>query len=658
MRIVLAFTAAALAFSSISATAQIVPHASSSQDSPIDSAPRPLTRVDLETWLDGFVPYALEKNDIAGMVVLVVKDGAVLLQKGYGYADVAAKSPMDPQRTIVEVASVSKTFTWTAVMQLVEQGRLDLDRDINDYLDFEIPAAFGKPITMRHLMTHTPGFEERIKSYMTADSPRSLNAYLKAVPAPERIFPPGAAQAYSNYGTSLAGYIVERISGEEYASYIERHILEPLGMRRSTMVRPVAARLQPDLARNYQLASGEPMPDQVLELVADPAGSLVSTAEDMSRFMRAHLQQGRFADYQLLKPETVELMHAPAFTAMPGALSTVLGFFGGDYNGHRIIVHDGDGSGNHTDMQLLLDDGIGFLAVVNSDGPGGLVSAAYSLRASLFRQFMDRYFPAPPDPQQPTVATAQEHAQLAAGEYEMSRRASGDFAEAFYLAARVAIKANADGTIETPAFLNFEHNRPQVWREVGPFIWREVGGRARLNMKLEEGRVKSWLPGDLSTFQADPVPFLWSAALNVPLVIAALGVLILAMLLWPVTAILRRQYGRRLEIEERARLAHRLMRPAALTGVLFLLGWLAVLMAVGSGVVSFNDALDPWIRLVQAIGLACVAGAAVSVWNAYLTCAGRRGFWAKAGSVLVAVALLDLIWFSFAFGLISAGLNY
>ena len=112
------------------------------------------TQADVEAWLDGFVPYALQKNDIAGMVVLVVKDGKILLQKGYGYADLAKRTPMDPGRTIVNVASVSKLFTWTAVMQLVEQGKLDLDRDVNDYLDFKIPPAFGKPITMRNLMTH------------------------------------------------------------------------------------------------------------------------------------------------------------------------------------------------------------------------------------------------------------------------------------------------------------------------------------------------------------------------------------------------------------------------------------------------------------------------------------------------------------------------
>ncbi len=220
---------------------------------------RELTRADLEPWLDGFFPYALRQADIAGAVIAVVKDGEVLLQKGYGYADVAKRAPMDPERTILRVGSISKLFTWTAVMQLVEQGKLDLDRDVNGYLDFDVPAAFGKPITLRHLMTHTAGFEERNKQYRIASSAQRspLGAYLHAVPVPERIYAPGEVPAYSNYGTMLGGYIVERVAGEPFMDYIERHILAPLAMERSTFRRQLSERLRTDLATNYRRASGE-----------------------------------------------------------------------------------------------------------------------------------------------------------------------------------------------------------------------------------------------------------------------------------------------------------------------------------------------------------------------------------------------------------------
>jgi CubicO group peptidase (beta-lactamase class C family) len=166
------------------------------------SAPR-LDRPDLEAWLDGFLPYALQRGDVAGAVVVVVKGGQVLLQKGYGYADVAKQTPVDPERTLFRAGSVAKLFTWTAVMQLVESGKLDLDRDINGYLDFRIPPRDGQPITVRNLMTHTAGFEEVVKNLMTDQAERlvPLSVYVKAW-TPHRIFPPGKVPAYSNYGVA------------------------------------------------------------------------------------------------------------------------------------------------------------------------------------------------------------------------------------------------------------------------------------------------------------------------------------------------------------------------------------------------------------------------------------------------------------------------
>ncbi len=136
----------------------------------------PLTRADVEAWLDGYLPYALQTGDIAGAVVVVVKDGEVLLQKGYGYSDVAARKPVDPELTLFRPGSISKLFTWTAVMQQVEQGKLDLDKDINEYLDFKIPPRDGQPITLRNIMTHTAGFEEQVKGLMGAEGAANSGA--------------------------------------------------------------------------------------------------------------------------------------------------------------------------------------------------------------------------------------------------------------------------------------------------------------------------------------------------------------------------------------------------------------------------------------------------------------------------------------------------
>jgi CubicO group peptidase (beta-lactamase class C family) len=211
-----------------------------------------LTAEDLATWLDGYMPYALKTGDIAGAVVVVARDGQILVERGYGYSDVARRTPVDPKRTLFRQGSVSKLFTWTAVMQLVEQGKINLDTDINQYLDFKIPARDGQPVTMRNLMQHTAGFEEYAKDLVSDDPKTALSSETRLKRwTPERIFPPGTTPAYSNYGAALAGYIVQRMSGEPFDAYIERHVLSPLEMSYSTFQQPLPATLAPWMSKGY-----------------------------------------------------------------------------------------------------------------------------------------------------------------------------------------------------------------------------------------------------------------------------------------------------------------------------------------------------------------------------------------------------------------------
>ncbi|MBV9317000.1 MAG: serine hydrolase, partial [Gammaproteobacteria bacterium] len=267
----------------------------------------PLTATDANAWLDGYLPYALKTGDIAGAVVAIVKDGEILTARGYGYADVAARKPVDPKLTLFRPGSVSKLFTWTAVMQLVEAGKIDLDADVNQYLDFKIPARDGKPITMRNLMQHTAGFEEQAKGVIT-ENPKApgFEALLKAW-IPERVFAPGTTPAYSNYGASLAGYIVQRLSGEPFDSYIEKHIFDPLEMRHSSFRQPLPPELAPLMSNGYRTASGEPGGFEIVGPA--PAGGLSSPGEDMAHFMIAHLQGGEFHGQRILAAATAQLMH-------------------------------------------------------------------------------------------------------------------------------------------------------------------------------------------------------------------------------------------------------------------------------------------------------------------------------------------------------------
>jgi len=347
------------------------------------SAPE-LTATDLEAFLDGLMPSQLEREDIAGAVVAVVKDGKVLFAKGYGFSDVEKHKAISPEETLFRPGSISKLFTWTSVMQLVEQGKLDLDRDVNEYLDYKIPPAFGKPITLRNIMTHTPGFEDTAKELFVADASkmRPLGEYLREH-LPGRVFPPGVTPAYSNYATTVAGYIVQRTSGKPFEQYVADNVFSPLGMSHTTFVQPLPADLQPLMSSGYTRASQKAKPFEFVQ--AFPAGSVSTSAADMCKFITAHLQDGRLASAQILKPETAKLMHTRQFGADPRLNGMALGFYEESRNGHRIIGHGGDTVYFHSDLHLILDANTGFFVSYNSGGKGEA-----STRTILFDRFLDR----------------------------------------------------------------------------------------------------------------------------------------------------------------------------------------------------------------------------------------------------------------------------
>src|ERR1700761_4449077 len=347
--------------------ASAVGYAASSADILIPNpatAAHTLDQADLAAWLDGFVPYAIKGGDIAGGVVTVVKDGEVIFAKGYGYSDLAAHRPVDPERTLFRPGSVSKLFTWTAVMQLVEQGKLDLDRNVNDYLDFRIPDRPEGPITLRHIMTHTAGFEEKIKSLIVED-PKLLAPLANYVRdgIPKRIFPAGSTPAYSNYATALAGYLVQKVSGQTFDDYLDNNIFKPLGMTHASFRQPLPAALAADMSPGYKVASE---PAKAYEIVvAGPAGSLAASGVDMAKFMIAHLQDGEFHGTRILQAATAQQMHTSPTTMIVPLNRMMLGFYEQNYNGHRVISHGGDTEWMHSYLHLFLDDHVGLFMSFN-----------------------------------------------------------------------------------------------------------------------------------------------------------------------------------------------------------------------------------------------------------------------------------------------------
>ncbi len=607
---------------------------------------------DVNTWLDGFMPLALADGNVAGAVVVVVKDGQILTQRGFGVSDVATNAPVDPGKTLFRTGSTSKLFTWTAVMQLVEAGKLNLDADINTYLDFRIPAAFGKPITLRNLMTHTGGFEEHAKHLFVpnASDLQPIGAYLKSW-VPPRIFPPGEVPAYSNYGATLAGYIVERISGEAFDDYIAHHIFQPLGMQQATFDQPLPARFLPDLSKSYMQAS---QPARPFELIpAAPAGSLSITGADIARFMIAHLANGQFGAVQILKPETAILMHAQAFAATPPLPGMALGFYHEDRNGHVIIGHAGDTETFHTDLHLFLQDNTGLFVSFNSLGADG---GAHSARTLLFHGFADRYFPSQAvDP--PTLASAAKDAAVVAGSYVSSRRSDTTFLHLAYLIGGAKIAADADGTI-TFSEVKLPGGDLVRWHEVAPFVWQKIGGVDRLAAVVKDGQVQA-LGMEGAPFEVFQPATGAYAAWNMLLLQVCLAVLVIAAVLWPVTVLVRRRYRQSFALAGRRAHLYRLVRAAAVVDVVLAVGWVSLISLLDGHITLLNDPINPWLIALYVLGYLGIAGAVAGVWNfAEVLVDRRRGWWAKLTGASLAFATVGAAWLIIGQHLVGPGLEF
>jgi len=608
-----------------------------------------LTASDVEAFLDGIVPLQLAREDIAGATVSIIKDGKLLFARGYGYADVEKKELVSAEETLFRVGSVSKLFTWTAVMQLVEQGKLDLDRDVNEYLDFKIPEAFDKPITLRNILAHTPGFEEQIKDLFAFNSDGlNLGQHLKTH-IPARIYPPGTIPAYSNYGASLAGYIVERVSGRPFNEYIEEHIFQPLGMTHSTFAQPIPPALAPNMSKGYGEASDAPKPFEVVN--TPPAGSMSSTATDMARFMLAHLQGGQLGDGRILRPETTQLMHSRLFALDSATNAMAYGFYEETRNGHRIIGHGGDTVQFHSDLHLIPDAGVGFFVSYNSGGKGQI-----SPRTILWEAFLDRYFPYTPPPA-PTLDSAKEDAKAVSGTYKLSRRSETSFLKAASLIGETTVSAAEDGTIEIAA-LTAPNGKPRRWREVAPMTFREVDGQDILIFKPDQnGQMQMIMSFPFMIFQRVG---LWeNNRILLPVLGISLLIMLLALVLSPVAWLVRRHYGRKLELTPMERWLRRGVRIVFALNLFFIAALIGLITYATTNIDFFSDRGNTWFHLVQVIGVLGAIGTLVVLFNAIRTWTNKRsGIWGKFQAAIFVLACLGFLWFTFAGNLLDFSSTY
>ena len=583
----------------------------------------------LEGFVDGLMAEDLAEHDVAGATVSVVHDGEVELAKGYGYADVEDGREVSAEETLFRIGSVSKLFGWTAAMQGVERGAFDPDTDVNRYLEeVTIPETYPEPITLSHLATHTPGFEERLRGTFVAneDDLRPLAETLRE-DRPARVRPPGELASYSNYGSALAGQIVAEQEGTTFEEYVEREILAPLGMERTTFDQPVPEGLEPDLSRGYRYADGEFREGEFEYVGIPPAGSASATATDMARFMLAHLNGGEGVGGRILDPESVDLMHERRFGHDDRINGIAFGFYERNRGDLRVLAHGGDTELFHSELLLVPELDLGLFVSYNSVG-------GTAAREEFVEAFLDRFAPTAGSTQEPDGRPA--HAEAIEGSYRGLRIAETTYEKAVGATSTADVAIDADGTVVVSTF-------GEEWRfvEVDDLLFREVDGVETLAFREEDGAITHAFLGSVPIMAFERLEWYERPLLQGALAAVTLLVLLSAVVGWPL-AMVRRRYRDGPPPPERPRIA----RWLAGTSAVCLFGFLA-----GIGVLLATDPvgtlMSPPVSLQLLFALPVLA-ALTALWAVpYVARSWRDSYWgvlSRLHYTLVVASAVGLLW--------------
>jgi CubicO group peptidase (beta-lactamase class C family) len=591
-------------------------------------------RADFPAFLDGLVTAAMKDERLPGVVVSVTDRDRLLLARGWGFADVEQKTSMDPQRTLVRIGSISKTMTFTAVMQLVEAGRIDLQEDLRTALPkIGIEDRFG-PLTPWHLMTHTPGYEDLYLGHFfarDASQDYSLAAYLARY-APRRVRPPGIMTSYSNYGVALAGHLVAVRSGMVFEDYMERRIFDPLGMGDTTFrefyeggaARHMPATLAERLARPYGWRRGafENLDRYHMHRGMAPAGSVWSTATDMARWMRSHLGGGANGSGRVLARDTARAMHEVAFRNHPGMAGNAHGFWANRSNGYATLEHGGALPGFHANMVLVPELGLGVFVATNGD-------AGRAFARKLPDRVIGRLFPsrlavpgAPPPGFDRSAAPY-------LGDYLVNRRGFTTMDKLAVLGgATVRVSTDGEGHLFTEG-----GDETERWIALGNDLFASTENGRRIAFRIGPDGRATQLFGAYGATSAERAPYHRTDRFFIA--IAGLGAATALLVLSG--ALLRRL--RRVPPDPQGALAGRLAVAAACCWLLFLAGFAVHFAGIGGPVPAVLFTFPDW----QTVALNALAVAALLLTLAMLLTlpwAWRANQWPGGRRLRHALALL------------------
>jgi len=612
-------------------------------------APLELTTANIASIIDPVMLNWCKKHKGPGAVVVVVKRDGPVFARGYGYADIQLKKPFTADSTVVRPGSISKLFTGIAVMQLVESGKVDLDSDVNKYLDFSIPTPpGGVPVTLRRLLRHCAGFEEHFKGTFTrARAPNPLGPWL-ARSLPYRLFPRGDVQAYSNYGVALAGYIVERVSGEPYAAYVRRHILEPLGMNHSTFEQPLPENLSPLMAKGYHKSDAPPLEffDTVNET---PAGGLSATGTDMGRFMRALLNGGELDGARILSTRRLEEMMAPCEATPAGYLGLV--FFGTKIGGLDAIGHDGGMLAFMSNLQLFRQQGVGVF--VSLDGIGDVKGT---------KEFPDpvhetvEHILALKAEDLPTTSAPSACEPRLAGIYFPSRRVESTIGKVDDFLMEMVITINSNGVaVAKPALQPF--HKGVTFTHVGPCLYAGPGDLLFFLQGTDDGNLRIITPGLL----LQRVPWYLDVRFIAPAVAISLIIAILTLLYWPVGIFLARRRKTPCQdvTQKRLYMTSRLIMLVDSVVTVSVAMMIALLLSDKLDFTFFDDPTDPLFLILYALAWLGAFGALPAVWVAVQLWRNRVGSrWSRIHHALLAASAIVLAWFFITFHIAGTTLSY
>ncbi len=619
---------------------------------------QPIPAAELSAFVDGWVRDAMAREHVAGVAVSVVQGGQVALKKGYGFADLNARRAVDADRTLFRLGSISKTFTWILAMNEVEQGRMSLTAPINTYLPQRVRVrgqGYQRPVTLRTLMDHSPGFEDRALGQLFERDPgrvRPLDLYLRQE-RPKRVRAAGVLSSYSNYGTALAGLAVANLERKPFEQVAEDEIFTPLGMGRTTFREPRPERrglpaampeaLRGDVARGYRW-TGEAFQLRPYEYIGQvaPAGAASSTAGDMARYMLALLGNGGWNGVSIYGPQAARAFRQPIQATAPGLNGWAHGFIIYDLpGGRRGFGHDGATLSFHSSLVVIPELDLGVFIATNSD-EGSELSRRFA--EAVVRQF---YAPPVTFPRRGSTELI-EAAHAFEGYYMTTRRRHGGL-EGFVnlLIGGVPVSVSPQGRLITGGM-----DGPRAWVPEGPVSqgrFVAADGDGRLAFRMQDGRATGFQDA-INADRKERARF-W---MRPQLLAASAGLATLAAIATLLGVILRnRREFRENQIQARAALTQNIQAGLWLAALALFAAW--VLRARDLAAVFYDW---PGLLLITASACALVAAALTVITIAALPAVwqgGRRvDSWSPVRKAFFTITVVVYAAFSILLGLWGA----